>query len=106
MYTIIDAFKSIIETQKRFNRLPVTFTDKQKEQIKKLAMNKLNTDLQQSLSAQELTEIIKTGKYPEFINLFNIDRINSLYEQGKTWDAVRKLQALIENSNAPKKTLL
>jgi hypothetical protein len=70
-------------------------------------MNQHNSfNLKQSLSAQELTEIIKTGKYPDFINLFNRDRINSLYEQGKIWDALRKLSSLIENSNSPKKTLL
>ncbi len=70
-------------------------------------MNNHNSfNLQQSLSAQELTEMIKTNNYPDFINLFNRDRINSLYEQGKTFDAIRKLQSLIESQNLPKKTLL
>lgn len=65
-----------------------------------------NGEASQNVSAQDLHEIIKSGNFPSFLTQSQKSRIKDLYESGKQWDGVRALKSLIEDQNAPKKTLL
>lgn len=106
MYTLIDAFNDILKTRERFSRLPVTFSNKEKERIKNLAMNTHNSFNLENASSQDLHSIIQSGDFPSFLNSFQRDRIKELYSKGKTFDAIRKLQSLIDSQNSKPKTFL
>lgn len=59
------------------------------------------------MTSAELTSIIVSGNYPASVNLFQQDRIKELYDSGKTWQAIRKLQSILEKPIGGKsKTLL
>ncbi len=48
------------------------------------------------MTSAELTSIIVSGNYPTSVNSFQQDRIKELYDDGKIWQAIRKLQGIIE----------
>ena len=51
--------------------------------------------------------MIKSGNLPSFLNSFQKNRIIELYKKGNQWDAIRKLQGLIDAQNTkPGKSLL
>ncbi len=48
------------------------------------------------MTSAELTSIIVSGNYPTSVNSFQQSRIKELYDEGKIWQAIRKLQGIIE----------
>jgi hypothetical protein len=52
-----------------------------------------------NLSPADLHEMIKQENFPTFITPLYRERIKELYNRGNQFDAVRKLQGLIENQN-------
>ena len=59
------------------------------------------------MTVAQLTEIIRTGAYPKKVSFSQKNRINMLYEEGKTWTAINKLKAILEEPlNDADKTLL
>lgn len=106
-----DCIESIPKSLERLRSLGITLSDRQKYQIKKyFKMDKHPSTSSfnlQNASSQDLHQMIKSGNLPSFLNSFQKNRIIELYNAGKTFDAVRKLQGLIEGQNVkPGKSLL
>lgn len=58
-------------------------------------------------SSQDLHQMLQSGNLPSYLNSFQKQRIIELYKNGNQWDAIRKLQGLIEEQmTKPGKTLL
>lgn len=76
--------------------------------LKKLFGHNVNSfELKNDLKPADLHEMIKSNNFPTFVTPLYRERIKELYERGNQWDAVRKLQVLIERHNDGKdKTLL
>lgn len=58
------------------------------------------------MKAKDYSQMIANNDYPETINLFQKNEINTLWQSGKTMQAVNKLQALLEPNKKSGKTLL
>lgn len=59
-----------------------------------------------NLTSQDLHKMLQDGSLPSFLTTNQRERLKSLYESGKTFDAVRKLQGLIDSQNSKPKTFL
>lgn len=53
----------------------------------------------ENMQAQDYFAMIEKGEFPSFISSKDKERITELYNSGKTWDGVRKLQGIVESQN-------
>lgn len=60
----------------------------------------------QNATAQQYHEMIQSGNLPSFLNSFQKNRIIELYKSGKTFDSIRKLQALVDEQNSKPKSFV
>lgn len=58
----------------------------------------------ENLTSADIHAMIRNGDFPSYLQSKDKERIKELYEQGKTFDAVRKLQGLIDNQNSKPKS--
>ena len=60
----------------------------------------------ENLSAHHLHPMIRNGDFPSYLQTKDKERINELYNSGKTFDAVRKLQGIIDSQNKPNRSFV
>lgn len=57
------------------------------------------------MKAKDYSQMIADNAYPETINIFQKNEINTLWQSGKTMQAINRLQSILEPTK-PGKTLL